>query len=55
MNDTDKKKYIIQNWQVSSGTKIAEMLKRFWKVKNEETKKSIEEEAETIFNGNTEK
>ena len=30
MTQSEKKSYIIQNWKVSSGSKIAEMLKRYF-------------------------
>jgi hypothetical protein len=46
MNKEEQKEYIRKHWKLSSGEKIAEMLKRYWEVK-----KDLIKTAEDLFNG----
>lgn len=43
MNDQQKKKWIKQRWNLSSGDKITEMLKRYWNLKKTDEKKEYDE------------
>jgi hypothetical protein len=52
MNKQEAKEYIKQQWNISSGSRIATMLKRYWSLKEGKinpTKFDLVEEAKKIF------
>jgi len=53
MTNEEKKSYIKQTWNTSSGSRIAEMLRRYWSsvLVEENIKPATNEEIEKIFDG----
>jgi len=49
MTNDEKKKYILNNWNTSSGKRISEMLKRYFMVKDKPPEESTYSVALSIF------
>lgn len=47
MDDKEKKAYILKRWRVSSGKRITEMIKRYWKLNKMD---DMLAEAKKLFN-----